>query len=86
MDIDTFLTNKEQMEKKSIEEQKAFYENLMETEKAYSLVQLQAYFQYAMLFYQDGDFRKTREILEPVMITVKRNITLPVIFPKRHWK
>ena len=51
MDIETFLTKKEQIEKKSIEEQKAFYKNLMETEKAYSFVQLQSAFQYAMLFY-----------------------------------
>ena len=84
MDIDTFLTNKEQMEKKSIEEQKAFYENLMETEKAYSLVQLQAYFQYAMLFYQDGDFRKTREILEPVMINYQSYTDIPELISCFH--
>ena len=68
MNFETFIAQKEQIEKKSNEEQKIFYQNLLKTETDHTRIRLQAYFQYAKLFYQEGDFRKSREILEPLMV------------------
>ena len=81
MDMDTFIREKEQIKKKSVEEQKGYYKNLLETEPAGSAIRLQAYFHYARLFYEDGDFHKSREILEPIMINYQSYSYDSIIIP-----
>lgn len=68
MKMENFLKEKERIEKRSTEEQKAFYRQVLEEETEKSAIRLQAYFYYARLFYLEGDFRRTREILEPFTI------------------
>ncbi len=69
MNYDTFLKEKERVEELSVEEQKEFYAKILEEEQKESSVRLLAYFQYAVLFYYEGDFRRTIEILEPFIIS-----------------
>ena len=47
--------------------QKAFYKKILDGPKDPTKVQLLAYFHYALLFYQEGDFHAVREILEPLI-------------------
>lgn len=68
MKIDTFLKENEKIEKSPLEEQIGFYKRLIKNEPIGSKIRLHAYFYYARIFYQAGDFRKSREILEPLLL------------------
>lgn len=65
----TFMQERERIDKLSVEKQKEFYARVLEEEQAETPVRLEAYFDYAVLFYYEGDFRKTKEILEPFVIS-----------------
>ena len=77
MKYDTFLKEKERVEKLSVQEQKDFYAKVLEEEQQESSVKLLAYFQYAVLFYYEGDFRKAREILEPFAMSYQSYEYIP---------
>lgn len=49
------------------EKQKAFYKKILDEQQEPTKVRLLAYFHYALLFYQEGDFHTVREILEPLI-------------------
>lgn len=63
-----YLKEIEQIEKESVEVQKAFYKKKLGEEEEKTKVRVLYCYHYARLFYQDGDFRKTTEILEPVIL------------------
>ncbi len=69
MNYDTYLQEKERIEKLPVPQQKQFFAKILEEERTESNVRLQAYFDYAVLFYYEGDFRRTKEILEPFVIS-----------------
>lgn len=77
MNYDTFLKEKERVENLPEPEQKDFYAGILEEECHESSVRLLAYFEYAKLFYFDGDFRKAREILEPFAISYQSYEYIP---------
>lgn len=77
MNLKTFLEEKEKLETKTVDEQKAFYRSCLENEQDTSPVRLQSYFHYARLFYQAGDFRKAREILESFVINYQSYPYIP---------
>ena len=68
MDRETFRMKKEQIQSLSLEIQKQFYLDVIHSEVGTTTVKLLAYFDYACLYYYDGDFRKARKILEPLII------------------
>ena len=77
MNYDTFLKEKERVDNLSEPEQKDFYARVLEEEQHESSVRLLAYFEYAKLFYFDGDFRKAREVLEPFAISYQSYEYIP---------
>lgn len=68
MDYKNFLKEKEQIDQLSADEQKIFYRQLLKNKRAKTRVRVHASFCYGRLFYQEGDFRKTIEILEPIVV------------------
>lgn len=68
MDYKNFLLEKEQVDKLSTDEQKTFYEQLLKNRQAKTRVRVDASFCYGQLFYQEGNFRKTIEIIEPIVV------------------
>ena len=68
MNYNDFLKQKEKIEKLSTEEQKKFYEHLLENKKEKTEVCVHASFCYGQMFYQEGDFEKTIEIIEPIIV------------------
>lgn len=68
MKYDEFLKENEKMENLSTEEQKRFYEQLLKNKQDKTEVRVHASFCYGHLFYQEGDFRKTIEIMEPIVV------------------
>lgn len=68
MDYNDFLKEKEKIEKLSIAEQKSFYEQLLKNKHDKTEVHVMASFCYGQLFYQEGNFRKTIEIIEPIVV------------------
>ena len=68
MNYDDFLKETEQIEKLSAEEQKTYYGHLLEVSQEKTKVRLHASFCLGQLFYQDGDFRKAIEIMEPIVV------------------
>ena len=81
MNYETFLKEKERVADLPVQEQKAFYAKVLEEEQQESSVRLQAYFQYAVLFYYEGDFRKAREILEAFAISYQSYEYIPEMIP-----
>lgn len=77
MNYDTFLKEKERVAQLSVQEQKDFYATILEEEQQESAMRLQAYFEYAVLFYYEGNFRKAREILEPFAISYQSYEYIP---------
>lgn len=67
MDYKTFQKKCEQLEDAPVEQQKDFYQSVLNEELSPTKVRLLAYFYYALLFYHEGNFRKVREILEPLI-------------------
>lgn len=68
MNYDDFLKETEQIKKLSAEEQKTYYGHLLEVSQEKTKVRLHASFCLGQLFYQDGDFRKVIEIMEPIVV------------------
>ena len=68
MDLDEFLKRSEQNEALPAEEQKRFYEQVLEREREKTAVRVYAGFCCGRLFYQAGDFRRTIEIIEPIVV------------------
>ncbi len=68
MNIETFNHQIEHMQQLPIEKQKAFYQNILNTELDETPIRMLAYLNYACVFYYDGDFRKASEILEPFIL------------------
>lgn len=68
MDYGDYLKQKEKIEKLSTEEQKKFYEQLLKNKQDKTEVRVDASFCYGHLFYQEGDFGKTIEIIEPIVV------------------
>ena len=69
MNYETFLKERDRVAGLSVQEQKDFYAEILEEEQKESSIRLLAYFHYAVLFYYEGDFRRTIEILEPFIIS-----------------
>ena len=90
MNYNDFLTRQQQIKKLSIAEQKNFYEQLLKKKYDKTEVRILASFYYGQLFYQEGNFRKTIEIIEPIIVDYQRqhiarqNIMFPVFSMKRH--
>lgn len=68
MNYDEFLKQKEQVDSLSAAEQKAFYAQFWENRKVKTTVRVYASFCYGQLFYQEGDFEKVIEIIEPIVV------------------
>ena len=68
MNYDDFLREKEKIDPLSVAEQKQFYEQLLKNKYDKTEVHVHAAFCYGHLFYQEGNFRKTIEIMEPVVV------------------
>ena len=68
MNYDDFLRKKEQMDQLSVTEQKLFYKQLLKNKYDKTEVRVHAAFCYGHLFYQEGNFRKTIEIIEPIVV------------------
>lgn len=68
MDYNDFLEQKEKIDKLSTGEQKKFYEQLLKNKQDKTEVFVHASFCYGHLFYQEGNFEKTIEIIEPVVV------------------
>ena len=68
MDHGDYLKQKEKIGKLSTEEQKKFYEQLLKNRQDKTEVRVDASFCYGHLFYQEGDFEKTIEIIEPIIV------------------
>ena len=68
MDYEIFQRESAKLENAPVEQKKAFYQKLLKEEPAPSRARLMAYFQLALLYYQEGDFHKVLEILEPLML------------------
>ena len=68
MSYEDFLKQKEQWDTLSTEEQKKWYEQLLKNKQEKTKVRVHASFCYGQLFYQEGDFRKTIEIIEPIVV------------------
>lgn len=68
MNYDDFLKQNEEIEKLSSDEQKKFYEQLLENKRDKTEVRVYASFCYGQLFYREGNFEKTIEIMEPIII------------------
>ena len=77
MNYDTFLKEKERVAKLSEQEQKAFYGKILEEEKEPTSVRLLAYFNYAVLFYYEGNFKKAIEIMEQFIISYQSYDYIP---------
>lgn len=68
MNYEDFLAKKEQIDALPVEEQKKFYEQLLKNRYDKTELRVYASFCYGRLLYQEGDFRKTIEIMEPVVV------------------
>ena len=77
MNYETFLKERDRVAELSVQEQKDFYAKILEEEQKESSIRLQAYFHYAVLFYYEGDFRRTIEILEPFTISYQSYEYIP---------
>lgn len=60
LDYETFQKEQEQLKDAPAEEQKAFYKRVLDEEIAPTKVRLLSYFNYARLFYYEGDFHTVR--------------------------
>ena len=67
MDSKTFQREHEQIKSATTEQQKEFYQRVLEEETAPTKVRLLSRFYYSLIFYREGNFRKVREILEPLI-------------------
>ena len=77
MNYEQFLKEKQQIADLPVQEQKDFYAKVLDEERQESSVRLLAYFEYAAIFYYEGNFRKAREILEPFAINYQSYDYIP---------
>ena len=77
MTYEDFLEKKKEIEQQPAEAQKVFYEQVLEEEQEKNKVRLLAHFNYALLFYYDGNFKRVREILEPFIINYQSYEYIP---------
>lgn len=68
MNYDEFLKKEEQIQALPDEEQKKFYAECLENEQDFSSVRVHASYSYGALFFWEGNFRKTIDIVEPVVM------------------
>lgn len=68
MNYDDFLKQKEKIDELETDEQKKFYAQLLKNKYDKTKVRVHASFCYGHLFYQEGNFGKTIEIIEPIVV------------------
>ena len=68
MTLDDFLSKKEKVNQLSVQEQKDFYEPYWKNTQDKTKVRVYASFFYGQLFCEEGDFQKTIEIIEPIVL------------------
>lgn len=68
MDTKDILNEIEEIQKRPVEEQIDFYKKALQRDKEKTESRIYLYFNYAILMYQYGDFRKAMEILEPFLM------------------
>ena len=68
MNYDEFLERAAQIQALPDEEQKKFYAECLENEQDFSSVRVHASYSYGALFFWEGNFRKTIDIVEPVVM------------------
>lgn len=68
MNYEEFMQKSRQMESESVLARKTFYADILAQETEKTAVRMAAYFQYALLFYYEGDFLTAREVLDPFVI------------------
>ena len=68
MNYEEFLKEIERASELSEDKQKTFYEGWLQKETGKTAVRMLAGFHLAQLYYQEGDFRKAIEILEPMVL------------------
>ena len=68
MTYQEFLQQEDAVRRAPMAEQEAFYKGILAEHMEKDDVRLMAYFHYAFLYYQRGDYRMAREILEPFII------------------
>ncbi|MDD6325088.1 MAG: ATP-binding protein [Lachnospiraceae bacterium] len=79
MNYKQFLAEVDRVGTLPVEEQKQFYAEILEKEQRKSKVRMLACFQYALLFYHEGDFQMTKEILEPFVIDYQSYEYMPEV-------
>ena len=79
MTYNDFLIKQEQIKKLSVAEQKKFYEQLLQNKHDKTEIRVLASFYYGQLFYQEGNFRKTIEIMEPIIVDYQSYPYIPKI-------
>ena len=68
MDTKDILNEIEEIQKRPVEEQIDFYKKALQRDEEKTESRIYLYFNYAVLMYQYGDFRKAMEILEPFLM------------------
>lgn len=68
MDTKDILNEIEEIQKRPVEEQIDFYKKALQRDEEKTESRIYLYFNYAVLMYQYGDFRKAIEILEPFLM------------------
>ena len=71
MTYQEFTQKSQALSSAPVQEQKDFYAAVLQAEQARSEVRMLAYFRYALLFYNAGDYHTAREVLEPFIIEYK---------------
>lgn len=79
MNYDVFLEELKQIETQPADEQKEWYGRILKESQEKTKVEILVYFRYALLFYQEGDFQKTREILRPFLVDYQGYEYIPEI-------
>lgn len=77
MKFEVFLEKIKDIEALPVPEQKTFYAQVLQEEQDRSKIRLLAYFHYAYLFYNEGDFKGVREILEPLILDYRSYEYIP---------
>ncbi len=68
MDTKDILNEIEEIQKRPVEEQIDFYKKALQRDEEKTESRIYLYFNYAVLMYHYGDFRKAMEILEPFLM------------------
>ena len=68
MDTKDILNEIEEIQKRPVEEQIDFYKKALQRDEEKTESRIYLYYNYAVLMYEYGDFRKAMEILEPFLM------------------